>query len=191
MFNQQYRIRNLIKFVKQLIRNENCELTERYVAENTTSVYDFQNAINARQYHTEQLISGTDSQYSVSVTCSDIKKGLICTLTLDPTQYFFQIHECIETWCKSELVRQPSRGVLLSSLRSPLLSWGAGSYHDDKLARADVCSSKLMTFIQAAHEVVLTSVFAHRLVGYINVCRPEVVCGCLPSVICFMKRNIF
>jgi len=67
------------------MRNESCELTERCMAETTTSVYDFENAINARQYHTEQLISGTDSQYSDSVTCSDIKQGLICTLTLAPT----------------------------------------------------------------------------------------------------------
>ena len=33
-----------------------------------------------------------------------------------------------------------------------------------------------MTSIQAAHEPVLTPIFAHRLVGYIDVCRPEVVC---------------
>lgn len=32
------------KFVKRLMRDENCELTERYMAETTTSAYDFQNA---------------------------------------------------------------------------------------------------------------------------------------------------
>jgi len=67
------------------MRDKSCKLTERQMAETTSSVYDFQNATNARQYHTEQLVSGTDSLYSVSVTCSDIKQWLICTSTLVPT----------------------------------------------------------------------------------------------------------
>jgi len=71
------------------MRDESCEFTERYMAEITTPAYDFQNALNARKYQTEDLISGTDSRYPVSVTCSVIKQGLICNLNLDPTQHFF------------------------------------------------------------------------------------------------------
>jgi hypothetical protein len=71
------------------MKDESCELTERYMAETTTKIVIFQNAINARQYHTEELISVTGSRYSVSFTCSVIKQGLICNLILDPSQYFF------------------------------------------------------------------------------------------------------
>ena len=46
--NIQYLIQS--KFVKRLMRDESCELTERYMAETITSAYDFQNAINARKF---------------------------------------------------------------------------------------------------------------------------------------------
>jgi hypothetical protein len=35
------------------MKDESCELTERYMAETTAKILIFQNAINARQYHTE------------------------------------------------------------------------------------------------------------------------------------------
>jgi hypothetical protein len=70
----------------------------------------------------------------------------------------FEIHDCIESWCKHELLWLPRHNLFGTPLKSPLLPWRAQSCHDDKLVRTDGRFSKLITCIEVAHVYLRASI---------------------------------